>query len=152
MKKIIFSTIAIFLFTGLTLAQQKQHKIVFDFTKADTASFSTIVRHAKNIMSMTGNAQLEIVCHGPGLDLLIKSKTTVQKEIEGLNKLKVVFAACNETMKRRGIDKSQLLSQSIIVPAAILEISSKEQEGLELYKGRVLIFCNYSNYFVAILI
>ena len=134
MKKIIFFIITIFLFATIIFAQQKQHKIVFDFTKADTASFSTIVRHAKNIMSMTGNAKLEVVCHGPGLDLLVKNKTTVQKEIEELNKLKVVFAACNETMKRRGIDKSQLLAQAIIVPAAILEISLKEQEGWSYIK------------------
>lgn len=52
---------------------------------------------------MTGNANLEIVCHGPGLDLLLKGKTTVQKEIEELNKLKVVFAACNEIMKEEGL-------------------------------------------------
>ena len=134
MKKIFFSVIAILIFTSGIYAQQKQHKIVFDFTKADTASFSTIVRHAKNIISMTGNAKLEIVCHGPGLDLLMNEKTTVQKEIEELNKLKVVFAACNETMKRRGIDKSQLLSQAIIVPAAILEISLKQQEGWSYIK------------------
>ena len=134
MKKIIFFIITIFLFASVIFAQQKQHKIVFDFTKADTASFSTIVRHAKNIMSMTGNAKLEVVCHGPGLDLLMKNKTTVQKEIEELNKLKVVFAACNETMKRRGVDKSQLLSQAIVVPAAILEISLKEQEGWSYVK------------------
>jgi intracellular sulfur oxidation DsrE/DsrF family protein len=134
MKKIFFSVIATLFFTSGIYAQQKQYKIVFDFTKADTASFSTVVRHAKNIMSMTGNAKLEIVCHGPGLDLLMNEKTTVQKEIEELNKLKVVFAACNETMKRRGIDKSQLLSQAIIVPAAILEISSKEQQGWSYIK------------------
>jgi intracellular sulfur oxidation DsrE/DsrF family protein len=134
MKKIIFFIITIFLFATIIFAQQKQHKIVFDFTKADTASFSTIVRHAKNIMSMTGNAKLEVVCHGPGLDLLMKNKTTVQKEIEELNKLKVVFAACNETMKRRGVDKSQLLSQAIVVPAAILEISLKEQESWSYIK------------------
>jgi intracellular sulfur oxidation DsrE/DsrF family protein len=134
MKKIIFSVIAIFLFTSVIFAQNKQHKIVFDFTKSDTASFSTIVRHAKNIMSMTGNAKLEIVCHGPGLDLLVKNKTTIQNAIEELNKVNVVFAACNETMKRRGIDKSQLLSQAIIVPAAILEISLKEQQGWSYIK------------------
>jgi intracellular sulfur oxidation DsrE/DsrF family protein len=129
MKKIYLLVVAVFLFAHLIFAQHKQHKIVFDFTRADTASFSIMIRHAKNIMSKTGNAKLEIVCHGPGLDLLVKDKTTVQKEVEELNKLNVVFAACNETMKRRGIDKSQLLPQSIIVPAAILEISSKEQEG-----------------------
>ena len=134
MKKIIFFIITIFLFASVIFAQQKQHKIVFDFTKADTASFSTIVRHAKNIMSMTGNAKLEVVCHGPGLDLLVKNKTTVQKEIEELSKLNVVFAACNETMKRRGVDKSQLLSQAIVVPAAILEISLKEQESWSYIK------------------
>ncbi|TMI92810.1 MAG: hypothetical protein E6H08_11460 [Bacteroidetes bacterium] len=134
MKKIFFSVIATLIFTSGIYAQEKQHKIVFDFTKADTASFSTVVRHAKNIISMTGNAKLEIVCHGPGLDLLMNEKTTVQKEIEELNKLKVVFAACNETMKRRGIDKSQLLSQAIIVPAAILEISLKQQEGWSYIK------------------
>jgi len=133
MKKVFLSVAFVFLFT-IILAQQKTHQIVFDFTKADTASFSTMVRHAKNIMSMTGNAKLEIVCYGPGLDLLVKDKTTVQKEIEELNKLKVVFAACNETMKRRGIDKSQLLSQSIVVPSAILEISLKEQEGWSYIK------------------
>jgi uncharacterized protein len=133
MKKIFLSVSGLF-FASLIFAQQKQHKIVFDFTESDTASFATMVRHAKNIMTMTGNAQLEIVCHGPGLDLLVKDKTTVQKEIEELHKLNVVFAACEATMKRRGIDKSRLISQAITVPAAILEISSKEQDGWSYVK------------------
>jgi hypothetical protein len=44
MKKIFLFIVAVFLFANLIFAQ---HKIVFDFTKADTASFSTMVRHAK---------------------------------------------------------------------------------------------------------
>jgi uncharacterized protein len=136
MKKALLSAVSVFFFTTLIFAQQKQHKIVFDFTKVDTASFATMVRHAKNIMTMTGNAKLEVVCHGPGLDLLVNDKTTVQKEIEELHgKFNVVFAACEETMRRRKIDKSQLLSQAITVPAAILEISTKEQEGWSYIKA-----------------
>jgi intracellular sulfur oxidation DsrE/DsrF family protein len=134
MKKILLSVLPCLFFTTLIFAQQKQHKIVFDFTKADTASFATMIRHAVTIMNMTGNAQLEVVCHGPGLDLLLKDKTTVQKKIEELNKLNVIFAACEATMKRRGINKSQLISQAITVPIAILEISSKEQEGWSYLK------------------
>ena len=38
-------------------------------------------------------------------------------------------------MKRRGIDKSQLLKQVITVPSATLEISSKEQEGWSYVKA-----------------
>jgi len=85
-------------------------------------------------MDLTGNAQLEIVCHGPGLDLLVKDKTTVQKEIEELDKLHVAFVACEATMKRRGIDKSRIIPQARTVPAAILEISSKEQDGWSYVK------------------
>lgn len=135
MKKIFLSVLACFICGCLIFAQQKEYKIVFDFTKADTSSFATMVRHAKNIMSKTGNAQLEIVCHGPGLDMLMKDKTTVQKQIEELQgKFNVVFAACEETMKRRGIDKSQLLLQAITVPAALLEISAKQQDGWSYIK------------------
>jgi intracellular sulfur oxidation DsrE/DsrF family protein len=84
--------------------------------------------------NLTGNARLEIVCHGPGLDMLEKNRTTVQNEIAELNKLNVVFAACEVTMKRRGVDKSQLVPNVITVPAAILEISSKEQDGWSYVK------------------
>lgn len=134
MKK-IFLFLIVCIYSSLAFAQGKQHKIVFDFEKADTASFSTMVRHAKNAMMMTGNARLEIVCHGPGLDLLVKNKTTMQNEIEELStKYHVVFAACEVTMKRRGIEKSQLLPQAITVPAAILELSSKQQEGWSYIK------------------
>ena len=136
MKKIFISFLPIIFFSSLIFAQQKEHKIVFDFTKSDTASFATMVRQANNIMNLTGNAKLEVVCHGPGLDLLMNEKTTVKKEIEELQgKSNVVFAACEATMKRRGIDKSQLLKKVITVPSATLEISSKEQEGWSYVKA-----------------
>lgn len=136
MKKIFLSVVTVFSFVNLISAQQNEHKIVFDFTKADTTSFGTIIRHVRNIMNITGNAKLEVVCHGPGLDLLIKDKTTVQKEIEELQgKFNVVFAACGGTMQRRGIDKSQLLPVAIVVPLANLEFSSKQQEGWSYIKS-----------------
>ena len=136
MKKLYLSVIFGIFFNSFLFAQQKQHKIVFDFTKEDTASFATIVRHVKNLMTLTGNAKLEVVCHGPGLDLLVKDKTTVQIEIEELHsKFNVVFAACEATMRRRGIDKSQILTQATTVPSANLEISSKQQEGWSYIKS-----------------
>ncbi len=136
MKKLLLMSLCSCLFVNLLFAQERQHKIVFDFTKADTASFTTIVRHAKNIMIATGNAKLEVVCHGPGLDLLLKDKTTVEKEIKELHKkFNVVFAACKASMKRRGIDKSQLLQQAITVPLANLEFSSKQQAGWSYIKS-----------------
>ena len=134
MKKIFL--IPSLFFASLVFAQQKQHQIVFDFTKGDTASFSAITRQAKNISIEAGNAQLEIVCHGPGLDLITKNITTVQKEIEELDsKYNVVFAACAATMKRRGVDKSQLFPFVVVVPLANLEFSLKQQQGWSYIKA-----------------
>lgn len=128
--------ISTFLFVNLISAQQKQHKIVFDFTKNDTASFSAMMRQAKNISIETGNAQIEIVCHGPGLDMIMNDKTTVQKEVEELhNKYNVIFAACGATMKRRGVDKNQLFPFTVVVPLANLEFSSRQQEGWSYIKA-----------------
>jgi intracellular sulfur oxidation DsrE/DsrF family protein len=117
-------------------AQQKELRIVFDYTKGDTANFATMMRQAKNILNTNSGTKLEIVCHGPGLDMILKDKTTVQKEIEELQgKFNVVFAACEATMKRRGIDKSELLPQATTVPLANLEFVYKQQEGWSYIKA-----------------
>ena len=134
MKNILL--IAAVYFTSFAYAQQGQHRIVFDFTKADTASFATMMRQTRNILNAAGNVKLEIVCYGPGLDMLMTEKTTVQNEIkEFAEKFNVVFAACEASMQRRGIQRNQLLPQIVTVPLASLEISSKQQEGWSHLKG-----------------
>ena len=135
MKKILLIT-AIFLSNSL-FAQQKEHRIVFEFTKGDTASFSTMMRQLNNITTATGGkAKLEVVCYGPGLQMLMTEKTTVQQKIEDFHgKFNVVFAACEASMQRQGITKSQLLPQVVTVPLATLEISSKQQDGWSYIKA-----------------
>lgn len=135
MKYLFFIT-SLF-FVNLLFAQQKEHRIVFEFTKGDTASFSTMMRQLNNITKATeGKAKLEVVCYGPGLQMLMTEKTTVQQKIEEFHgKFNVVFAACEASMQRQGITKSQLLPQIITVPLATLEISSKQQEGWSYIKA-----------------
>ena len=133
MKKIILFTTFV-LSTGFLFAQTEQLKIAFDFTKGDTASFSLMIRHAKKIIELAGNAKLEIACHGAGLDMLVKGSTTVQKEIEELQRQNVMFVACEATMKRRGIAKSQLLPSVTTVSAAVFELSLKQQQGWSYIK------------------
>jgi intracellular sulfur oxidation DsrE/DsrF family protein len=133
MKKIVLF-IAVILFTSPLVAQTGQLKIAFDFTEGDTASFSLMIRHAKKVIELAGNAKLEIVCHNAGLDMLVKGRTTVQKEIEELQRQNVLFVACEATMKRRGIDKSQLLPAVTTVPVAVLELSLKQQQGWSYIK------------------
>src|SRR6185295_15693188 len=121
--KAIFLGITLLFLTSTLFAQQKEHKIVFDFTKGDTASFSTMMRQLGNIVKATENPKLELVCYGPALDMLMTDKTTVRQQIEEFHaKYNVVFAACEASMQRRGITKDQLLSQVVTIPLAMLEI------------------------------
>ena len=137
MKKICLILVPVLLVANLAFAQQKEHRIVFEFTKGDTASFSTMMRQLNNITRATaGNAKLEVVCYGPGLYMLMTGKTTVQQQITDFTgKYNVVFAACEASMQRQGITKSQLLPQVVTVPLATLEISSKQQEGWSYIKA-----------------
>jgi intracellular sulfur oxidation DsrE/DsrF family protein len=129
--------VAVFFFANFIFAQQREHKIVFDFTKGDTASFTTMMRQLNNIVKATGgNAKLEVVCYGPGLDMIMKEKTTVQQQIEEFHgKYNVVFSACEASMQRRGIKRTELLPQVVTVPLASLEISSKQQDGWSYIKS-----------------
>jgi hypothetical protein len=80
MKKIFL--IATLFFSSVCFAQEKQHKIVFDFTKNDTTNVATIMRQLRNIKKTAPNSEVEVVCYGPGLDMLMKDKSAMQKDIE----------------------------------------------------------------------
>ena len=135
MRRIFLGITSLFLISMLC-AQQKEHKIVFDFTKGDTASFSTMMRQLTNIVKATENPKLELVCYGPALDMLMKDKTTVRQQIEEFHsKYNVVFAACEASMQRRGITKDQLLLEVVTIPLAMLEISAKQQDGWSYVKA-----------------
>ena len=68
--------------TGNLFAQQndgvvdmKNHKIVMQFTDSDSLSQATVLGQVKNIRTAWPNAEIEVVCHGGGLDLLQTKKS-----------------------------------------------------------------------------
>jgi intracellular sulfur oxidation DsrE/DsrF family protein len=134
---IIFLTI-----TGNLSAQQndgvvdlKKHKIVMQFSDSDSLSQASVVGQVKNIRTAWPHAELEVVCHGPGLDLLIVSKSKAGSQVTEWSGKGVVFAACNNTMKRRNIKKEDLLSPAIVVPSAMIELTLKQEKDWAYVKG-----------------
>ena len=126
---------AMTIFCFAASAQTKQ-KIVFDFVKADTADFRIMVAQINNIMKEAPYTTIEVVCYGKGLFMLVSDKTNVSKELEEIQKVfNVSFAACANTMRRMNVDKSRLLPFAKTVPVAILELSSRQQEGWSYIKA-----------------
>lgn len=136
MRKQFLTSVLMMLFYFAASAQNKQQKIVFDFVKSDTADFRIMVAQINNILKEAPYTTIEVVCYGPGLIMLVSDKTNVSKEMEEIQKVfDVSFAACANSMRRLKVDKSHLLPFAKIVPVAILELSSRQQEGWSYIKG-----------------
>jgi uncharacterized protein len=113
----------------------KKHKIVMQFTNSDSVSQASVVGQVKNIRTAWPNAQVEVVCHGGGLELLQTTKSKAAAEVAEWSGKGVVFAACNNTMKRRNLTKADLLPTATVVPSAMIELTLKQEKGWAYVKG-----------------
>lgn len=113
----------------------KVHRIVMQFSNGDSTQQHGIMTQLGNIREAWPKAKIEVVCHSSGLDMLVVSKSKVSAQIKSFSEQGVTFAACNNTMKRRNVKKSDLLTQSVVVPSAMLELVSKQEEGWSYLKA-----------------
>jgi len=109
-------------------------KIVFQLTSADTVIHQTLMSQLKNYFGVAPDLQVEVVCHGGGLEMLVKSSSVVQKEIKAYADKGVSFVACEFAMKKRKITADQLVAGAGTVISGVLEIAKKQQEGWSYIK------------------
>jgi intracellular sulfur oxidation DsrE/DsrF family protein len=138
MKKLFFIFLTYF-FVGFGFAQTSQsggpHKIVFQLTTADTVFHKALMKQLDNILRIAPDSKLEIVCHGPGLEMLMKEKCIVSSPIEAFTKRGVEFVACEFSMKQKKVEKSQIIPSAGFVEAGIIEIVSKQEKGWSYIKS-----------------
>ncbi len=136
MKYFFFLIIATLMLNTNTSAQTKLHKIVFDMAGSDTADHNNIIRQVNNVLKNSPQTKIEVVFHGKAVYALVKDKTTVKEKIDDLvNNKHVVIAACNNSMQRLNILKSELIPSAIIVPVAMLELMDKQEKGWSYIKA-----------------
>lgn len=120
---------------GSDVVDLKKHKIVIQFSDSDSLSQASVTGQVKNIRTAWPNAEVELVCHGPGLDLLITAKSKASKAVADWSAQGVTFAACNNTMRRRNVKKEDLLPSAQVVPSAMIELVLKQEKGWAYVKG-----------------
>lgn len=117
------------------LIDKKEHRIVMQFSDGDSLSQASVTGQVKNIKTAWPNATVEVVCHGPGLDLLIAKKSKASQAVADWSAQGVTFSACNNTMKRRNVKKEELLPVSQVVPSAMIQIVKRQEEDWAYVKG-----------------
>lgn len=148
MKKILFALLLFIISNNLSAQSTKGPvidtkaasasfqplKIVFQLSTADTLIHQTFMSQLKNYFSVSPELKVEVVCHGGGINFLLKESSVVQEQIKLFSQKGVKFVACEFTMAKRKITKNQLVAEAGTVTSGVLEIARKQQEGWSYIK------------------
>lgn len=141
MKNLLFTLFMALLVFNISAKNSKNkskesvHKIVFQLTTNDTMAHKSLMKQLSNITSVAPTTKIEVVCHGPGLDMLVTGKTIVQEKIKQLKAIGVDFVACEFSIKERNVPIEKIISEAGFVKAGIIEIVTKQEQGWSYIKS-----------------
>lgn len=121
--------------TPQTELKQAPRKIVMQLSSADTTVHKMLMKQLSNILTVAPETQIEVVCHGPGLSMLVETKTIVGAKIKESKAKGVDFVACKYSMTERKVNESELVKEARIVEAGIIEIVDKQNAGWAYIKA-----------------
>ncbi|MFM6924880.1 MAG: DsrE family protein [Ferruginibacter sp.] len=134
MKRLHLLFIIIFLF-ACSVNTQAQHKIIWEMASGDTAQQRVLYNQVNNVLTEEPDTKIEVVFHSHAVYAMLKDTGYFKTQINALYKQGVVFAVCNNSLRKRNIDKSRVIPEAVIVPVAILEIVKKQEEGRAYIKA-----------------
>jgi len=118
-----------------SFSMHAQHKIIWEIASGDTAQQRVLFNQLNNVLAEAPDAQIEVVFHSQSVYTMLKDTGYFKPQISALHKKGIVFAVCNNSLKKRNIDTSRVIPEAIIVPVAILEIVKKQEEGRSYIKA-----------------
>jgi hypothetical protein len=128
--------LAVFLFLlFFSVSAHAQHKIIWEMALGDTAQQRVLFNQLNNVLTEAPDTKIEVVFHGHAVYTMLKDTGYFKPQINSLYKKGVVFAACNNSLKKRNIDPARVIPEAIIVPVAILEIVKKQELGWAYIKA-----------------
>jgi len=104
--------------------------VVVQVSDADPAKWTLALNNARNLQADlgAGNVAIEIVAYGPGIGML-KHDSVVGTRVGEALASGVRVEACENTMRGQKLAKTDMLSGIGYVPAGVVEIMQKQQQG-----------------------
>lgn len=116
-------------------ASKQTHKVVFEVTSDGAEKWLGALRNVENAQKSLGATAGEfvVVAHGKGLGLLLAKNAAENPEmktkLEKLHADGVLFAACENTMRRDKVEKKDLVEHATTVDSGVGEVIRKQGEG-----------------------
>ena len=110
-------------------------RIVFQVSDGEVAKWNLALNNVRNVQTELPDdtPEIEVVAYGPGIGMLKSDSPTAARVAETLkNGVKVV--ACENTMKNMKLGYADMLPNIGYVPAGVVEIARKQQQGFAYIK------------------
>lgn len=123
--------------TGASPTAPTQHRVVFEVNVDGTERWEGILNNVDNLNKAfaTDPPRIEVVAHAKGLGLLLTTDAALGARLEAQHDAGVVFAACENTMKKQNVTRDQLPPFVITVDSGVAEVVRKQEAGWAYIKG-----------------
>ena len=138
---LIAAAFVVALGTGITAQQTTpttgSHRIVIELTSGEPMQWESVLNNVENVRRALGAdaTRVAVVAHGEGLGLVMKTNTALQQRVERLAADGVVFAACENTMRRKKVTRADLLPAATTVDSGVAEVVRRQEAGWAYLKG-----------------
>lgn len=128
---------ALFLPRPAYAEEHSRHRVVFEVTVDGAEQWQSILNNVENLQKAFGPTQTElaVVAHGKGLGLLLATNTDIQERLARIAQSGVTLAACENTMRRLQVSKSDLFPFVTTVDSGVAEVVRKQEAGWAYIKG-----------------
>ncbi len=107
-----------------------RNKLVFQVSDGDPGKWNLVLNNVRNVQTELPDeeTEIEVVVYGPGIGML-KGDSPVAKRVADTLKNGVKVVACENTMKNMKLTYADMLPAIGYVPAGVVEIMRKQQQG-----------------------
>lgn len=116
--------------------EQKVHKVVFHMTSNVEAEHKAMFQNIRNLSAgWEGQVKIEVVVHGPGINLVMKNNPLAAEAFKLQETLPVRISICENTLKQRDIKKSELYPGFHFVPMGVAHVIELQERGYSYIKA-----------------
>ena len=107
-----------------------QTRVVFHVTESSPQKWNMVLNNVANLQQDLGkgNVTIEVVTHGPGIDMF-KAESAVGARLAQALDNNVVLAACENTMRNAKVTKADMYGGVSFVPSGVTHIIQRESQG-----------------------
>ena len=116
----------------------KTHRVVFEVTMAGAEQWTAVLNNVENLRQSLGDGtEIEIVAHSKGLGMLVAKDNPLTERMKKISETGVVFAACENTMKKKNVTKDQLVPFATTTDSGVAEVVRKQEAGWSYIKSGI---------------